>query len=140
MPALAAVATVLLAGCGILEPTPLPSPSPSPSIQIDTSRYIGGVIDPAGTVWTGKDSGGDQTTLTLHPDGTVAVSYGENSYDYPGDTWWVIGEVLRVEIYLSEADGLAEYVGTWNPDTEAIDAVLRTTRSAKELTVQLTRE
>lgn len=135
----AVVSALALGGCGILEPTATPSPTPTQA-TVDTTRYIGGEIDPADTIWSGTDSGGDPTTITLHADGTVAIRYGENAYDYPGDTWRVRDGVLRMEVYLDETNGLAEYVGTWNPATSAIDAVMRTTRTAKELTVTLTQQ
>ncbi|MEO6942895.1 MAG: hypothetical protein ABI238_03575, partial [Terrimesophilobacter sp.] len=88
----------------------------------------------------GKDSGGDPTTLALHSDGTVAVSYGDKAYDDPNDTWRVSGEILYVNVYLDESDGNAEYVGTWNPSNTAIDAVMRTSLTARELTVTLTQK
>ena len=125
-----------VAGCSFLTPGPTQTPSPSPT-AVDTTKYIGGEIDPVDTVWSGKDSGGDLTTLTLHGDGTLAVSYGTNSYDYPGDTWYVADGVLHAEVFLDETNGLAEYVATWNPVTSALDAVMRTTRTAKQLTVNL---
>jgi hypothetical protein len=127
----------MLTGCGFLEPVPASTPSPSATV-VDTSRYIGGVIDPAGTTWAGKDSGGDETTITLHADGTVAISYGANSYDYPGDTWRVSDGVLHVEVYLDEVNGSAEYTGVWNAKTSALDTTLITTRTAKKLDLTLT--
>lgn len=130
---------IALTGCGFLEPTPTVSPTPTPTV-IDTSTYIGEVIDPANTVWQGRDSGGDDTTFTLHDDGTVAVTYGPNSYSDPNDTWWVIGGVLHIEVYLDETNGEAEYVGTWNPETSAIDAVMTTTVSGRKLTVTLVQQ
>lgn len=139
VPVLLLVAALTLTGCGILEPTPTSTPTATQPI-VDTTRYIGGQIDPADTTWTGTDSGGDLTTITLHADGTVAISYGENSYDYPGDTWRVRDGILRMEVYLDETNGLAEYVGTWDPDTSTIDAVMRTTKTAKQLTVTLTQQ
>lgn len=132
-------ATLSLGGCTFLEPTPTPTPTETQPV-IDTTTYIGGEIDPADTTWSGTDSGGDVTTVTLTSDGTVAVSYGDNSYDYPGDTWWVRDGVLRMQVYLDETNGVAQYVGTWNPENRAIDTVLRTTKTAKELTVTLTQQ
>ncbi|MBX3091564.1 MAG: hypothetical protein KF801_03540 [Cryobacterium sp.] len=141
--AFALVTALVLGGCGILEPTPVPTltttASPSPT-AIDTTKYIGGVIDPSNSVWFGKDSGGDATTLTLHADGTVAVTYGSNAYDYPGDTWSVVDGILHVEVYLDATNGSAEYVGTWNPKKSVVDAVLTTTLSDKKLTVTLTQQ
>lgn len=144
-PRLAVVPVVLLAtvlslsGCGFLEPVPTSTPSPSAS-AIDTTKYLGGVIDPADTTWSGKDSGGDQTTITLHADGTVAISYGANSYDYPGDTWSVRDGILHVEVYLDEINGSALYTGTWNPETSTLDTVMITTRTAKTLDVTLAQQ
>lgn len=139
LPIVAIVAGLGLSGCGILEPTPTTTPSPTQTAA-DTTRFIGGAIDPAGTTWSGTDSGGDLTTITLHPDSTVAVSYGTNGYDYPGDTWSVRAGVLRIEVYLDETNGLAEYVGTWDPASKTIATVMRTTKTAKELTVTLTQQ
>lgn len=131
--------SLILGGCGILEPTPTPTPTET-QLVIDTTKYIGGEIDPADTTWSGTDSGGDLTTITLHADGTVAIGYGENTYDYAGDTWRVRDGILHLEVYLDDTNGLAQYVGTWNPATSTIDTVLRTTRTAKELTVTLTQQ
>ena len=130
--------TLALSGCAFLEPQPTPTPTPRPTVVIDTSTYIGTVVPPAGTVWSGTDTGGDLTTFTLHKDGSVAVGYGDQNYDYPGDTWRVDHGVLKVEVYLNDTDGLAEYVGTYDPDTQTITASMRTTTTAKELAVTLT--
>ena len=100
---------IALGGCSAFAPAPVPTTAPSStSTVVDTSKYIGGVIDPADTVWTGKDSGGDTTVMTLHADGTLAVTYGDNSYDYAGDTWYVSEGVLHAEIFLDATNGLAE--------------------------------
>lgn len=138
--AVAVSAILTLVGCSFLEPVPTETPTPSPTVVIDTTRYIGTIIEPAGTVWSGTDTGGDLTTFTLHDDGTVAVGYGDQNYDYPGDTWRVEQGVLKVEVYLNETEGLAEYVGTYDPETQTIDTVMRTTRTAKELTLTLTQQ
>lgn len=137
--ALIAAATLALTGCGFLEPTPLVTPTPTP-IVTDTTTYIGEVIDPANTVWEGRDSAGDDTTFTLHDDGTVAVEYSANSYDDPNDTWRVSDGVLHLVIHLDDTHGHAEYVGTWNPETSTIDTVMTTTVSQKNLTVTLTQK
>lgn len=131
--------TLTLTGCGFLEPTPLVTPSPTPTI-VDTTTYIGEVIDPAETVWAGRDSGGDGTRFRLHNDGTVAVHYSANSYDDPNDTWQVTDGVLHIEVYLDDTNGEAQYVGTWNPETSSIDAVMTTTVSERSLTVTLVQQ
>lgn len=115
------------------------TPTPTPTI-IDTTTYIGEIIDPVSTVWKGRDSGGDDTTFTLEDDGTVVVRYGHNRYDDPNDTWRVVDGVLHVEIFLDDVNGQAEYLGTWNPETSSIDAVMTTTLSARTLTVVLVQQ
>ncbi len=139
----AALSVAALSGCSFLEPVPASSPltsvSPTPS-PVDTSKYIGGLIDPDGTVWSGKDSGGDLTTLTLHAGGTVAVSYGDNAYDDPNDVWKVTDGILYLTVHIDEANGDAHYVATWDPEKSVLNAVLRTTRTALELTVTLTQK
>ncbi len=137
--ALVLCGTLVLSGCAFLEPLPIETPGPTATV-VDTTQLIGGVIDPVDTSWTGKDSGGDVTTMTLHADGTVAVSYADNTYNYPGDTWDVRDEVLHVTVYLNETHGTAYYAGTWNPETTAIDTIMRTAKTARELTVTLTQE
>lgn len=131
--------SLALSGCAFLEPTPVITPSPTPTV-VDTSTFIGTVIDPAGTVWQGRDSGGDKTTFTLHDDGTVAVRYGDHDYDDPNDTWSVIDGVLHIEIHLDAVNGEAEYVGTWNPESTSIDATMTTSLSGRTLTVTLTQQ
>ncbi|MEO7147446.1 MAG: hypothetical protein ABIW81_05100 [Terrimesophilobacter sp.] len=136
------IAATALAGCTVAgsEPTPTTTPTPAPTVHIDTSKHIGEQVDPVNTVWSGTDSGGDLTTFTLHADGTVAVSYSNNTYDYPGDTWRVEGGVLKIEVYLDANDGLAEYVATYSPESKTLDATMRTTKTAKELTVTLSQK
>ncbi len=139
--AIIVAATLALAGCSVMAPRPMVTPTTPPTpTNVDTTTYIGEVIDPLATVWTGRDSGGDDTTLTLHDDGTVAVQYGQNPYDDPNDTWRVTGGVLHVEVYLDDANGIAEYVGTWNPETSSIDAAITTTVSNRDLTVTLVQQ
>lgn len=135
----AVLASLVLGGCAFLEPTPTPTPSETQPV-VDTSKYIGGEIDPVDTTWSGTDSGGDLTSITLKADGTVAIGYGDNSYEYPGDTWRVRDGILRMEVYLDETHGLAQYVGTWDSETQTLDTVMRTTKTAKQLTVTLTQQ
>lgn len=137
--AFAIAAMIALTGCGMLEPTPTATPSPTPTM-IDTSTYIGEIIDPAETEWFGRDSGGDDTAFTLHDDGTVAVQFGANSYDDPNDTWQVIDGVLHIEVYLDDTHGVAKYMGTWIPETSTIDMVMSTTVSDRTLTVTLAQQ
>ena len=132
-------ATTALSACSILEPLPSPTPTPTPT-AIDTTRYIGGVINPANTVWVGKDSGGDETTLTLHGDGTVAVTFAKNAYNDPNDTWKVEQGVLHIDVYLDPTHGEAHYTGTWNAETSSITAVMTTSVSNRSLTVTLVKQ
>lgn len=131
-------AAIALSACA---PEPIPVVTPTPTqTAIDMSTYIGKVIDPAGTQWRGHDSGGDDTTFTLHEDGTLAVKYGAKAYDDPNDTWKVIDGVLHLHVFLDEANGEAEYVGTWNAETSSIDAVMTTTVSVRSLTITLVQQ
>lgn len=130
-----------LTGCGFMEPTPTVAPTPTPTATpIDTTTYIGEVIDPANTVWSGRDSAGDDTTFTLHEDGTVATQYGANSYDDPNDTWTVSNGILHIVIHIDDTHGNAEYTGTWNAATSTIDTVMTTTVSKRSLNVTLVQQ
>ena len=131
-------ATLALTGCAA-EPAPVATPTPTQP-AIDTTTYIGQVIDPVGTQWAGRDSGGDDTTFTLHGDGTVAVKYGTKNYDDPNDTWRVVNGELHLRVFLNDANGEAEYVGTWKAETSSIDAVMKTTVSGRNLTVTLVQQ
>lgn len=137
---LVAITTLLVVGaCTFLAPksVPMPTPTPTPT-QIDPGALIGGVINPAGTIWTGKDSGGDQSTFVLKQDGSVAVTYASNGYVSPGDKWSVQNGELHMSIYLDEANGTAEYLGTWDPATKTLNTTMKTSKTGKELTVTLT--
>ena len=135
----AVLGPLALGGCALLEPASTPTPSQTQPV-VDTTKYIGGEIDPADTTWSGTARAGDPTTMPLHADGTRAIGYGANSYDDPGDTWRVRDGVLRMEVYLDDTNGLAQYVATWNPQTRALDTVMRTTKTAMEVTVTLTKQ
>ncbi|MEO7349989.1 MAG: hypothetical protein ABIW32_09070 [Terrimesophilobacter sp.] len=132
-------ATLALAGCAVEDPAPVGTPTPTQA-AIDTTSYIGEVIDPTGTRWAGRDSGGDETTFILHDGGTLAVKYGAKSYDDPNDTWQVVDGVLYLRVFLDDVNGEAEYVGTWNAETSTIDTVMTTSVSGRHLTVALVQQ
>lgn len=123
----------MLAACtsGITAPTPTPT-------VVDKTTWIGEVIDPVGTTWTGTDSAGDLTRFVLQKDSGVAVTYGTNSFDEAGDTWKVTGGVLSLDIHINATDGSLDYTGQYDPAAKTIAATGTTTLSKKTVTVTLT--
>lgn len=136
--AIVVAATITLSGCS-MEPTPVSTPTPTQT-PIDTATYIGKVIDPVGTVWIGRDSGGDDTIFTLHEDGTLAVTYGSKAYDDPNDRWQVVDGVLQLHVFLDDTNGEAEYVGIWNAETSSLETAMTTTVSGRSLTLTLVQQ
>jgi hypothetical protein len=127
------IAALALTGCASVEVEPSPTPTP-----VDTTTWIGGVIDPEGTTWTGIDSAGDATTFVLGDDGTVDVTFGANSFDEPGDRWSVTDGVLTMDIHLDATHGRILYSGSYDPAATTLTATGTTTVSAKSVTVTLT--
>ena len=87
-----------------------------------------GTTDPAETVdlndtyWSGTDSVGDFTRFLFQSDGTVGVTYNENEYDDPGDTWSIDGTKVTVIVFINADVGSATYVGSVNGDTMDLSA------------------
>ena len=135
--ALSLALMVVLSACSFLEPEPIQPPSPAPTV-VDPSTLIGGVIEPSGTTWTGKDSGGDYNRFTLKPGGSVDVTFGLNSYFSAADTWKVHDGVLTMSIFIDDSNGTAEYTGTWDPASNTLKTQMKTSKSNQELTVDLT--
>jgi len=134
------IAAALFAGLA-LSACASPSPTPNPTqTVVDTTKWIGGVVDPAGTTWSGMDSAGDATTFVLDDDGSVDVTYGSNSFDEPTDTWSVIDGVLALDIHIDAVAGRLEYSGTFDPATSTIAATGTSTISAKTVTVTLSQD
>lgn len=133
LPVVVVVTVLALAGCASPEMAPSPSPTP-----VDTSKWIGGVVDPAGTTWTGTDSAGDATTFLLDEDGSVDVTYGAGSFDEPTDSWSVTDGVLALDIHIDAANGRIEYSCSYDPAAQSIAATGTTTVSKKTVTVALT--
>lgn len=130
-------AVLLLSACSGGSAKPASSSSPTP---IDKGGYIGQEIDPVGTSWSGTDSGGDLTSFTLHEDHTVAVGYGTEAFDEPGDTWTVVNGTLELHVFIDPANGMLDYTGRYDPAAEVIAATATTSLTAKTLTVTLARK
>lgn len=134
------VAIVLFGGLALSAcASPAPTPTAAPTVT-DTTTWIGGVIDPTGTTWTGTDSAGDATTFVLNADGSADVTYGANSFDEPTDTWSVTDGVLALDIHIDATAGRLVYSGIYDPTTKTIAATATTTVSAKTVTVTLTQD
>jgi hypothetical protein len=130
----------LLFACTPAGTTARPEVIPTTSSpRVDPGSLIGGEIDPVGTTWTGQDSGGDVTVITLLADHRVDIGYEDTAYSDPNDTWAVADGVLTVRVFIDDANGFANYTGTWNPATSTIDATFVTTVSGRQLTVSLSR-
>ncbi|CAN5153241.1 hypothetical protein BH09ACT3_BH09ACT3_16700 [soil metagenome] len=122
-----------LSACASAAPDPTPTPT-----AIDTTKWIGGVVDPIGTRWTGTDSAGDATTFVLAGDGSVDVTYGENSFDEPTDSWSVTDGVLALDIHIDAVAGRLHYSGRYDPTAKTIAATGTSTISKRTITVTLT--
>lgn len=68
-------------------------------------------VDISDTYWSGTDSVGDFTRFLFQSDGTVAVTYNENEYDDPTDTWSIDGTAVTVTVFLDAERGNAIYTG-----------------------------
>lgn len=97
----------------------------------------GSVADLTGTSWSGVDSAGDATTFDFASDGTVGVTYNENSYDDPGDTWSQDGAQVTVNVFINSDVGTAVYTGSIDGDTLDMAAV---TDNGQGWTVTLTQD
>jgi len=122
VPALAAVVLLSLTGCfGNL----LGGGSSTTGVQL------------AGTSWSGTDSDGDATTFDFDADGTVGVTYNENSYDDPGDTWSLSGSTVTISVFINADTGTAVYTGDVAGTTMDLSAV---TDDGSAWTVVLTKD
>lgn len=97
----------------------------------------GTATDLTGTSWSGVDSVGDATTFDFQSDGTVGVTYNENSYDDPGDTWSQDGDNVTVNVFINNDTGTAVYTGSISGDTLDLSAV---TDGGANWTVTLTQD
>lgn len=63
-----------------------------------------GTVDLTGTSWSGVDSDGDSWGFEFQSDGTVGLTYNDDSYDDASDTWNVSGETLAIHVAFSDGD------------------------------------
>jgi hypothetical protein len=137
LPLLAAATVLVLSACSTEKAAPTPKVT---TASADTTKYIGQLVDPVGTTWTGTDSGGDLSTFVLHKDHTLAVGYGTASFDERADTWSVDAGVLSLHVFINKTDGELDYRGEYDPATKSIAAVGATSLTAKKITVTLTQK
>ena len=57
-------------------------------------------FDLTGTSWSGTDSDGDFWGFEFQSDGTVGLTYNEDTYDDPADVWKVSGSTLTCRMVL----------------------------------------
>jgi len=120
LPVLGLLAAFALAGCSLLSPsTPVEPDAPETPAPAAVT-----VEDLNDTSWSGTDSEGTETTFTFHTGGSTAVSFSNNPYDDPGDTWALDGTALTITIYNVESVGDATYVGQVTDPAGPIDLSL----------------
>lgn len=135
LPILGILVAVALSGCSLLSPaapaeTTAPTTAPvTPAITAD---------DLNDTTWTGTDSQGTATTFTFHEGGSTAVTFGDNPYDDPADTWTLDGSSLEISIKNVEGVGDATYVGEVVSATDPIDLELTFSLDTTTRTLTLT--
>ena len=66
-------------------------------------------FDLTGTTWTGTDSDGDFWGFEFEADGTVGLTYNEDTYDDPADKWAVSGGTLTITTAFDQ--GEVKFVG-----------------------------
>ena len=99
-----------------------------------------------GTTWSGTDSLQRPTIFTFDADGTVDVTYFDDSFADELDTWKLEGTTIAVTVYVSEDAGSAVYTGDVELGTSASEASPSMTLSASTtssddiLKVTLTRD
>lgn len=57
-----------------------------------------------GTAWGGTDSDGDVWGIVFQSDGTVGLTYNDNSFDDDTDTWVLDGSDLTINVAFSDGD------------------------------------
>lgn len=135
LPVLGFLAAVALSGCSLLSPaapaeTAAPTTAPvTPAITAD---------DLNDTTWTGTDSQGTVTTFVFHEGGSTAVTFGDNPYDDPADTWTLDGSSLEISIKNVEGVGDATYTGEVTSATDPIDLDLTFSLDTTSRTLTIT--
>ena len=91
-----------------------------------------------GTTWSGVDSLDRETIFFFQPDGTVRVTYYDDTFDDELDVWQLTGSSIEVDIYQGDAAGTATYIGQFGESTLALTAT--TDASDETFTVTLDRQ
>ena len=91
-----------------------------------------------GTTWAGVDSLDRETIFLFQPDGTVRVTYYDDTFDDELDVWRLSGTSLEIDVYQGDAAGTATYVGRLGESSLALSAT--TDGSDESYTVNLSRQ
>jgi hypothetical protein len=104
---------------------------PNPDLEPLDSEFVG-------TVWSGTDSAGDDTTFELEEDGTVKLTFNGVETDYANDIWVDEGGWLSINVYLDEYETSAGYYGgLTEPGVMEFDALTFQTGRSFTLTATL---
>lgn len=134
VPAVGLLAVMALAGCSLLTPQQPTTPEvPESSDPVPTVT----IEDLNDTTWSGTDSEGTETTFTFHEGGSTAVTFNDNPYDDPADTWALAGSTLTITIYNVEGVGDATYTGDVADAAGPIDLALSFTDVVETRTLTL---
>jgi hypothetical protein len=82
---------------------------------LPTAPSTGGgntTFDITGTTWSGTDSDGDYWAFDFQSDGSVGLTYNEDTYDDPADQWVVAGGTLTITTVFDQ--GNVVFVGAVN--------------------------
>ncbi|MFT4028387.1 MAG: hypothetical protein QM675_00795 [Protaetiibacter sp.] len=75
----------------------------------------------AGTSWSGTDSDGDFWAFEFQEDGTIAVTFNTDLWDYDTDTWTLTDGNLHISIDLEGGEGTMD--GVYTEGATSIDLV-----------------
>jgi hypothetical protein len=94
-----------------------------------------GVSSPAadgvtGTTWSGTDSLERPTVLAFESDGTVEVTYFDDTFNDELDTWSLDGTSISMTVFVSELEGSATYTGIVDTGSTEGDALASMTLEA----------
>ena len=125
---------LLLSGC-VAEVPEVAPPSPTPLTAQEIAELP--LVD---STWSGVDSGGDQTNFLLEGDHTVRVSYNEQQWDEPADTWQLAEGVITISVHLDPTHGELVYTAPYSEGAQSLTATATTTATGRTVTVTLTRQ
>jgi hypothetical protein len=94
-----------------------------------------GVSSPApdgvtGTTWSGTDSLERPTVLAFESDGTIEVTYFDDTFNDELDTWSLDGTSISMTVFVSESEGSATYTGIVDTGSTEEDALASMTLEA----------